>query len=224
MPLRGLRRPVVPVAAEETGLRQLAATARGLRSAPMTLPFLAAYLLYNDGVQTVISQSAVYADAELELPQSAVVAAILLVQFVAMIGAFALGLAAGRFGAKRTVLASLVLWTGVLVAAFVLPAGRVVAFSALAAAIGLVLGGTQALSRSLFAQMVPDGREGAYFSLYEVSDKGTSWLGPLAFGLALQVTGSYRVAILSLVVFFVAGFALLAVTDVNRAAAEATAA
>ncbi|HEV8115884.1 MAG TPA: MFS transporter, partial [Acidimicrobiales bacterium] len=86
---------------------------------------------------------------------------------------------------------------------------------------GLVLGGTQALSRSLFSQLIPAGREAEYFGLYEVSERGTSWLGPALFGVALQVTGSYRVAILSLIVFFVAGFALLARVDVRRAIIEA---
>ena len=69
--------------------------------------------------------------------------------------------------------------------------------------------------------MIPKGQEAEYFSLYEVSDKGTSWLAPLMFGLALQFTGSYRAAILSLVVFFVAGLTLLAKVNVRRAAIEA---
>ena len=91
----------------------------------------------------------------------------------------------------------------------------------MAAAVALVLGGTQALSRSLFSQMIPKGREGEYFSLYEISDKGTSWLAPLIFGLALQFTGSYRLAILSLLVFFIAGLVILLRVDVDRAAREA---
>ena len=91
----------------------------------------------------------------------------------------------------------------------------------LAAMIALVLGGSQALSRSLFSLMIPEGREAEYFSLYELSERGTSWLGPLAAGLALQLTGSYRVAIVSLIVFFLVGLALLARVDVRRAALEA---
>ena len=203
------------------GFRQLAGTVRHLRGARQTLLFLAAYLLYNDGIQTVISQSAVFADAELRLDQSTIAAAVLLVQFVAVAGALGLGRLAVRIGAKRTVLGSLLVWTVVLATAYVLPAGREVAFYGLAAGIGLVLGGTQALSRSLFSHMIPAGREAEYFSLYEISDRGTSWLGALLFGLALQITGSYRFSILSLIVFFVAGFALLALVDLRRAAAEA---
>lgn len=221
VPLATLRdRPGVG-GARVSGFRQIAATLRAVARAPATLAFLAAYLLYNDGIQTVIAQSAVYAEAELGLGQSTVVAGVLLVQFVAVAGAYGLGLAAGRVGAKRVVLASLVVWMGVVAAAYVLPAGRPPVFFALAALIGLVLGGTQALSRSLFSQMTPRGREAEYFSLYEVSDRGTSWLGSLLFALALQFTGSYRVAILSLFAFFALGFALLWRTDLRRAVAEA---
>jgi MFS transporter, UMF1 family len=94
-------------------------------------------------------------------------------------------------------------------------------FFILGAVIAIVLGGSQALSRSVYSLMIPKGQEAEYFSLYEVSDKGTSWLAPLMFGLALQATGSYRIAILSLVIFFVAGLALLVRVNVRKAAMEA---
>jgi UMF1 family MFS transporter len=187
----------------------------------MTLLFLAAYLLYNDGIQTVITQASVFADQELRLLDSTIIVAVLLVQFVAMAGAWLLGLLAGRFGAKRVVLASLVVWTAALVYAWFLPVGAPGQFYLLAAMVGLVLGGTQALSRSLFSYMTRAGREAEYFSFYEIADQGTGWLGSALFGLAFQFTGSYRVAIVSLVAFFVLGFGLLGRTDVRRAAAEA---
>jgi MFS transporter, UMF1 family len=91
----------------------------------------------------------------------------------------------------------------------------------LAVLIGFVLGGTQALSRSLYSHMIPRGREAEYFSIYEIADRGTSWLGTLLFGLALQFSDSYRLAIISLLVFFVLGFVLLARTPVRAAIAEA---
>lgn len=94
-------------------------------------------------------------------------------------------------------------------------------FYALAAAIGLVMGGSQALSRSLFSHLVPRGKEAEYFSAYEMSDRGLSWLGPLVFGLGYQLTGSYRDAILSLVLFFVLGSVLLARVPVRAAVAAA---
>lgn len=200
---------------------QLAATLRRLRRAPATLTFLAAYLLFNDGVQTVISQSAVFATFELSLSEDVIVIAVLIVQLVAVGGALLLGRLADVFGAKRVVLASLLIWIAVLAYGYVLPAGETTGFYALAACIGLVLGGTQALSRSLFSHMIPNGSEAEYFSAYEISDRGTSWLGALLFGVAVQVTGSYRIAIVSLVVFFVAGFVLLWFADIRAAAAEA---
>jgi MFS transporter, UMF1 family len=225
IPLRRLRdRPAPPGAAPASGVggfRQLAATARSLRQYPQTLLFLAAYLLFNDGIQTVIGLSAQYGDRELELSQTVLISTILLVQFVAFGGALLLGRIAARVGAKRTILGSLVVWIAVICLAFGLQKGSAVQFYVLGAAIGVVLGGTQALTRSLFGQMTPVGREAEYYGLYEISDKGTSWLGTLAFGLALQFTDSYRVAIISLVVFFVAGFVLLSRVDVRRAVAEA---
>ena len=90
-----------------------------------------------------------------------------------------------------------------------------------AAVIGVVQGGTQALSRSLFSQLIPLGKEAEYYGFYEISDRGTSWLGPLAFGLTYQLTGSYRLAIVSLVIFFVAGFVALAALPMRRAVVEA---
>jgi UMF1 family MFS transporter len=136
-----------------------------------------------------------------------------------MAGALLLGRLAARYGAKRTILGSLVAWTATVSAAYFLPRGEPVWFYVLAAGIGLVLGGSQALSRSLFSQLVPAGKEAEYFALYEVSDRGTSWLGPLLFGLTYQITGDYRYAILSLVVFFVLGFALLVRVPIRRATA-----
>ncbi|UOY02535.1 MFS transporter [Blastococcus sp. PRF04-17] len=204
-----------------SGFRQLATTVREMRAFPLTLWFLGAYLLFNDGVQTVISLSATYATEELDLSQDVLTGAILMVQVVAVAGALGLGSLAGRYGAKRVVLGALVAWIGVLVAAFFLQTGAVAQFYALAAVIGLVQGGTQALSRSLFSQLIPTGKEAEYYGFYEISDRGTSWLGPLAFGLTFQLTGSYRLAIISLVVFFVAGFIALALLPMRRAVIEA---
>jgi MFS transporter, UMF1 family len=204
-----------------TGWRQLAGTFRELRRYRLTMLFLLAYLVYNDGVQTVITQASVFGSEELGVDQTTLIGAVLLVQVLAVAGALLMGRLAARHGAKRTVLGSLVAWTAIVGAGYFLPAGAPVFFFALAAGIGLVMGGSQALSRSLYAQLVPAGKEAEFFSLYEVSDRGTSWLGPLVFGLAYQLTESYRAAIISLVVFFVVGFVLLLRVPVERAAAAA---
>ncbi|MDJ0380922.1 MFS transporter [Streptomyces sp. G-G2] len=221
IPLRRLRdRAVVREASSApavSGWRQLIATLKDMRRYPLTLSFLLAYLIYNDGVQTVISQASIYGSEELELEQSTLIVAVLLVQVLAVAGALGMGRLARTYGAKRTILGSLAAWGLTLTAGYFLPARTPVWFFALASMIGLVLGGSQALSRSLFSHLVPAGREAEYFSAYEMSDRGLSWVGPLVFGLTYQLTGSYRTAIISLVVFFALGFVLLARVPVRRA-------
>lgn len=203
------------------GWHQLRETLRHMRRHPLTLSFLLAYLVYNDGVQTVITQASVYGSEELDLDQTTLIVAVLLVQVLAAAGALLMGRLAGRYGAQRTILGSLVAWVLTLAAGYFLPAKAPGWFFGLAAGIGLVLGGSQALSRSLFSHLVPRGKEAEYFSAYEMSDRGVSWLGPLVFGVAYQLTGSYRDAIVSLVAFFVIGFVLLARVPVGRAIAAA---
>ncbi|MGY6021131.1 MFS transporter [Streptomyces spinosirectus] len=223
VPLRRLRDrgSAGPKEATAPGLRQLAATVRDMRRHPLTLAFLLAYLIYNDGIQTVISQASIYGSEELGLGQSTLIGAVLLVQVLAVAGALGMGRLARTYGAKHTILGSLVAWTVTLAAGYFLPPGAPVWFFVLASGIGLVLGGSQALSRSLFSHLVPPGKEAEYFSAYEMSDRGMSWLGPLLFGITYQLTGSYRDAIISLVAFFIIGFALLARVPVRQAISEA---
>ncbi|MEV4211630.1 MFS transporter [Micromonospora sp. NPDC049662] len=223
VPLRWLRdRPVTAAVAARgnvltDGFRQLGHTLREIRAYPLTLFFLLAFLVFNDGIQTVITMASQYGTEELRLEQSTLIVTILLVQFLAFGGALLLGALARRIGARKTVLISLVLWTGVILGVFWLPAEAPLPFMALGACIGLVLGGSQALSRSLFSQLIPAGKEGEYYGFYEISDRGTSWLGPLAFGIVFQLTASYRVGLVSLVGFFVVGFLLLLAVPMRRA-------
>ncbi|MEK6285125.1 MAG: MFS transporter [Acidobacteriota bacterium] len=202
------------------GFKQLRHTISTARRYPQTLLFLIAYLFYNDGIQAVIALASVFGAEELKLDQSTLVQVILLVQFAAFFGALLFNWVAKAIGNKRAIMVSLVIWTGVLIYAYGLLQTRL-QFFILGAVIAIVLGGSQALSRSVYSLMIPKGQEAEYFSLYEVSDKGTSWLAPLMFGLALQFTGSYRIAILSLIVFFIVGLALLARVNVRKAAIEA---
>lgn len=227
IPYRGLRdRPAGTVTEPGTGLvrasfGQLAATLRHLGGYPQTWRFLLAYLFFNDGIQTVIYASSIFGQEQLKLEESQLITTILVVQFVAFGGALLFGMAAARVGAWRTILASLVLWCVVVGLGYFVPERRFGLFLALAVLIGLVLGGSQALSRSLFSQLIPRGREAEYFSLYQSAERGTSWFGTLMFGLVYQVTDSYRDAILALVVFFVLGGAILARVDVRRGIVEA---
>ena len=199
------------------GFRQLFDTLRDARSYPLTLGFLAAYLVYTDGIGTVANVAGQYGDLELGLASSTLISTILMVQFVAFFGALLHGWVARRFGAKRTIMGSLVGWIGVITAAYFVQPGDELQFYAVAVGIGLVLGGTNALSRSLFSQLVPAGKEAEYFSVYEIGAQATSTLGPLLFAAIGQATGSFRLAIVSLVAFFVIGFVLLSLVPVRRA-------
>lgn len=217
---RGATKPLPPGERYITiGFSQLRHTIGQARKLPQTLLFLAAYLLYNDGIQAVITLSSQFGAQELGMGNASLITLILIVQFVAFVGALAFGWLARFLGAKRAIIVSLVIWTATVVAAYFIQTQT--QFYVLAVPIALVLGGSQALSRSTFAQLIPRGQEAEYFSLYEISERGTSWLAPLFFGLALQFTGSYRVAIVSLILFFAAGLLLLANVDIRRAIVEA---
>lgn len=203
------------------GFSQLATTLRELRGYPLSMAYLAVYLVYNDGIQTVIAMAGTYATEELRLADTVMVPTILMVQFLAIFGALGMGVAAGRYGAKRTIMASLGVWSVIIAIAYLMPANRPLPFVLLGGGIGLVLGGSQALSRSMFSHVIPQGKEAEYFSLYEISEKGSSFLGPLLFGLAYQVTGSYRIAIVSLALFFVVGLIGLAAVPIREAVLRA---
>ena len=202
------------------GFHQFLHTVKDLRNYPQTMLFLIAYLIYNDAVQTVISLAGQFGRDELKMPMSKLTMAILMVQFVAFLGAMLFNFIASRVGTQKAILLALVIWALTLGYIFVAVKTHE-EFFIMSFIVGLVMGGSQALSRSLFSLMIPVGKEAEYFSVYEISDKGTSWLGPLVFALALQTTGSYRSAILSLVVFFVVGFILLSRVDVKQAEATA---
>jgi MFS transporter, UMF1 family len=202
------------------GFRQLTRTLASLRRYPQALLFLAAYLTYNDAIQAVITLAAQFGNDELKISMSNLTLMILMVQFVAFFGAIAFNWIAAVIDAQRAVMLSLVIWTGVLVAIYV-SVRTTAQFFIMGAVVGMVMGGSQALSRSLYSVMIPKGKEAEYFSLYEISDKGTSWMCPLIFGLALQFTHSYRLAILSLIVFFIAGLVLLSRVNVALAAQAA---
>ena len=224
--LRIRNRPVAPQVESSGGLfrrsfGQLAATLKDLRSFPTTLRFLLAYLFFNDGIQTVIAVSSTYGEKELGFTKEVLIATILIVQFVAFGGALLFGRIAAVRGSKATIAGGLVAWMAVVVTAFLLPSDRIAPFLVLAVVIGIVLGGTQALSRSLFSQLIPRGREAEYFSLYQACERGTSWLGTLTFGLVHQLSGSYRPAIISLIVLFMVGLALFLRVDPRRGIAEA---
>jgi MFS transporter, UMF1 family len=199
------------------------------RTLPEAMKFLAAYLLYNDGVQTVIAVAAIFAANELGMESTQLILVILMIQFVAFFGALGFGKVAAKIGTKQTILVSLVIWSGVTIYAFLgmtntaLVFGieqRQLEFWLLGFVLALVLGGSQALSRSLFSQMIPKGQEAEFYSFYEISERGTSWLGTLTFGIVNQMFSSLRLGILSIIIFFIAGLILLPLVNVVKAMKE----
>ncbi len=207
--LRKLPREVPAEVAHRNPLRQLGNTFAEMKNYPQTLLFLLAFLFYNDGIQTVIVASSLYATKELGMATNQVMITFLVTQFVAIAGALLFGKVASHIGARKTVLGGIVIWLGVVTVGYLLPAGVFGALIGLGAAIGLVMGGTQALSRSMYSQLIPLGRESEYFSFYQAMERGTSWLGTLTFGLVFQFTQSYRLALVALMGFFVIGGVLL---------------
>jgi len=226
---RGTKRPL-PVGETylSVGFTELHQTFRALVHLPHTLKYLIAYLFYNDGIQTVIGLASVFLSQELFTErqrvlgedQTFVLEIYLMVQFVAFVGSMLFERIAAWLGTKKALLVSLVLWAGVVVYAYGFLRSTAGAWG-MGAVIAMILGGSQALSRSLFSRMIPQGFEASFFGLYEVSERGTSWIGPMLFGIVVGRTGSYRQAILSLIVLFIVGTIILALTDTNRAELEA---
>lgn len=220
-----IRKPLVKIPEGNNilnvGFKQLKKTINEAKNYPKTIFFLLAYLCYNEGVQVVIVSSAQFGEDELGLTIATLTSVILMVQFVAFFGSLIFNYIAKLFGTKKAILISLIIWTAAVLYAFTYLNSEL-GFYALGFAIAIVLGGTQALSRSLYSQLIPIGKEAEYFSLYEVSDRGTSLIGPLLFGLTLQFTGSFRIAIVSLAIFFIVGFILLLKLNLSEAIQEAS--
>jgi UMF1 family MFS transporter len=208
------------------GFSELAAVWAHLGRVPHTRRFLIAYMAFNDAIQTVISIASVFLAQELFVSrgqptnEAFLMGVVLMVQFVAFFGALLFERIAVLIGTRNAILASLVLWTGLVIYAYGFLQTIAQAWI-MGAVLATVLGGSQALSRSLFSQMIPIGHEATFFGLYEITERGTSWIGPLMFGLVVATTGSYRQAILSLIVLFLAGIVMLLLTDTERAIRDA---
>ena len=182
--------------------------------------FLIAFLLYNDGIQTIIAVSAIFAREELGLGTGTILGCFLMIQFVAMPGALLFSRLATRFSTKSAVLVSLLLFTIITVYASIMDSTA--EFWGLGFAVAIVLGGSQALSRSLFSSMVPKQRSAEFFGFYAISSKFASIFGPLTFAILINLTGSNRIAILALAVFFIVGIVLLMGVDVEKGRRQAT--
>jgi len=196
--------------------KQLFSTLRELRKYPQTLLFLIAFLLYNDGIQTVIAMASQFGAIELKLEISTLTTVILMVQFIAIAGSFLFKVIAEKMSTKIGIIISLIGWSIAVSLAYYWVYDET-SFYILAVLIAIVLGGSQALSRSLFSKIIPKEKASEFFSFYEITDKGTSWLGTMFFAFALQFSNSYRIAIVSLIVFFLSGIILLSFVNVKKA-------
>lgn len=190
---------------------RLGETLREMRQYRQAFLVMVAFTVYNDGIQTIIKMATAFG-TEIGIGQSDLITAILLVQFIGIPFAFLFGSLAGRIGAKRAILLGLAVYTGICGYGYFVDSAR--DFYLLAVLVGLVQGGTQALSRSLFASVVPKHKSGEFFGFYSVFEKFGGILGPLVFALAVQGGGSSRVAILWVIAFFVVGGGLLWRVDV----------
>ena len=200
------------------GISRTVATAKRVgRFKHLTL-FLVAYMIYNDGIHTVTSMATIYGTEELRLSTTALMVTLLLVQVVAIGGALVFSRIANRIGAKRAVMCALVLWSGVVTYGYFIHTAT--EFFVLGIIVGVVLGGTQALSRSFYGAMIPEQASAEFYGFYSVFSKFSSIWGPVTFGFIKQITGSARLAIISLMIFFIVGLILLGFVDEEKAKAD----
>jgi UMF1 family MFS transporter len=202
-----------PTRVMRTALSRMGATLRALRRHRDAGLLLLAFLIYNDGVNTIIRMATTFGD-EIGIPQPHMIAALLMVQFVGVPAAFAFGALADRIGAKAAIFVSLAVYGVISVFGFTLSTS--LQFFVLALLVATVQGGAQALSRSLFSTLIPKHKAGEMFGFFGVFDRFGGALGAFVFGLVLSTTGSSRPAILSLIVFFAVGALLLSRVDVSR--------
>jgi MFS transporter, UMF1 family len=200
------------------GLRRIAVTMRAVASLPNILLFLLAFMIYNDGIQTTIAMATVYGSEELGFDTLTLMGCLLMVQFVGIAGARSFSFIANRTSTKTAITISLSIWSVVVLYAYGM--SEPWEFWLLGAIVGLVLGGSQALSRSFFSRIIPSEASAEFFGFFSVFEKFSAIAGPVLFALIRQVTGTSRLAILSLLLFFVVGMVLLAFVNVGRAREE----
>lgn len=184
--------------------------------------FLSAFFCYNMGVQTVMLVAAIYGKSELQIPTTNLIGAILIIQLIAIPGAFTIAKVSAKLGNLRTLQLLVALWCGGCVIGYTLPVGGINEFYGLAALVGFMMGGIQSLSRSTYSKLMPATKDTAsYFSFYDVTEKIATVIGMFGFGYITELTGSQRSSVLALMVFFVLGFFLLIFTKAEKTESHA---
>jgi UMF1 family MFS transporter len=212
-------RPQPILVAGKQALAEVWSTLRHLRRYRMLVLFLIGFLIYNDGVQTMITQASVFATDVLAMETGELGGVILMIQFVALPGALAVGWSADRVGQKFTLMVCLGIWVLLLIAAFFITEKW--QFWTMAVVAALVLGGTQSISRTIMGLMTPEDRSAEFFGFFNLSGKAASMLGPIVFSTTMYTTGSAHLAILSLLGFFLVGWAFVAPLNIARGQREA---
>jgi UMF1 family MFS transporter len=215
--------PIVPIAGESTNplrasLQRLSLTFHSLRQYQEAFKFLVAFWLYNDGIGTIISMAVIFG-AEINIPQAHLIGSILAVQFIGIPFSVLFGRLAGWMGTKHAIFLGLAVYTGISLGGYFIQTA--LHFWILAVLVGFVQGGTQALSRSLFGTMIPKSRSAEFFSFYDVSSKFAGIIGPFVFGIVGQMTGSSRLSVVALVVFFIGGGIILLTVNEKEGRARA---
>ena len=215
--------PIVPIAGESShplkaSVQRLSLTFHNLRRYREAFKFLTAFWLFNDGIGTIISMAVIFG-AEIHIAQGHLIGSILAVQFIGIPFSILFGRLAGWIGTKRSIFVGLAVYTGISIGGYFIQTA--LHFWILAVLVGFVQGGTQALSRSLFGTMIPGSRSAEFYSFYDVSSKFAGIIGPFVFGLVGQMTGSSRLSVVALVIFFIGGGLILFTVNEKQGKAEA---
>jgi UMF1 family MFS transporter len=196
------------------GFKTLADTVRKIRHFKELLKFLVSFLIYNDGIQTVIVMAAIYGREELGLGASTLIGCLLMVQIIGFPSSLFMGKLAQWIGEKRTIYICLAVYFFIVIYGYCMT--KPIEFWVLGFLVGLVQGGSQAISRSLYSSLLPVGHSAEFFGFFAIANRFASIFGPLVFGLVANITGSVRHSIVSLIVFFLVGFMILTTVDVEQ--------
>ena len=199
------------------GYRELKKVWQQMTHIPVLKRFLIAFFFYNMGVQTVMLASALYGKSELQIPTDNLIIAILLIQLIAIPGAFAISKLSEKIGNLKALMVCIIIWIGICYAAYIVPVKGITEFYILATLVGFVMGGIQSISRSTYAKLMPETKDTAsFFSFFDVTEKIAIVIGMFSFGLMNELTGSQRSSVLALMAFFIIGLVLI----INTIAAD----